>query len=174
MRRNGRGEKPIWGCWVQSITSLGRYYDHRTLQLLRYPLTGKKIAPLISRRYLGRNRRNVNHKSTNLSTTRQARRKEDSISLFSAIPIHIFHLFLLIHRLFAGEKLSFGGSKLWFDGSKLSFGATKQNPFLPPTRSIASTVSILWMRRQQIFCFRPQKNSLTTHTKSHKKTHTKE
>jgi hypothetical protein len=68
---------------------------------------------------------------------------------------HIPHLFLPIRRLFAGEKLSFGGSKLWFDGSKLSFGATKQNPFLPPTHSIASTVSILWMRRQQIFCFRP-------------------
>ena len=155
MRRNGRGEKPIWGCWDQSITSLGRHYDHRPLQLFRYPLTGKKIAPLISRRYLGRNRRNINHKSANLSTTLQARRKEDSISLFSAVPIHIFHLFLLIHRLFAGEKLSFGGSILWFDGSKLWFGATKQNPLLPPTRSIASTVSILWMRRQQIFCFGP-------------------
>lgn len=155
MCRNGRGEKPIWGCWVQSFTSLGWYYDHRPLQLLRLSFTRKKIDPLISRRNLGRNRRNVNHKSANLSTTRQARRKEDSISLFSAVPIHISHLFLPIRRLFAGEKLSFGGSKLWFDGSKLSFGATKQNPFLPPTHSIASTVSILWMRRQLIFCFRP-------------------
>ena len=148
MRRNGRGEKPIWGCWVQSFTSLGRHYDHRPLQLFRYLLTGKKIAPLISRRHLGRDRRNVNHKSANLSTTRQARPKEDSISLFSAVPIHIFRFSLPIRRLFAGEKPSFGGSKLWFDGSKLWFGATKQNPLLPPTRSIASTALILWMRRQ--------------------------
>ena len=155
MRRNGRGEKPIWGCWVQSFTSLGRPYDHRPLQLLRLSFTKKKIDPLISRRHLGRNRRNINHKSANLSTTLQARRKEDSISLFSAIPIHIFRFSLPIRRLFVGEKLSFGGSILWFDGSKLSFGATKRNPFLPPTRSIASTVPILWMRRQQIFCFRP-------------------
>lgn len=155
MRWNGRGEKPIWGCWDQSFTSFGRHYDHRLLQLLRLSFTRKKIDPLISRRHLGRNRRNVNHKSINLSTTLQVRRKEDSIALFSAVPIHISHLFLPIRRLFVGEKLSFGGSKLWFDGSKLSFGATKQNPFLPPTHSIASTVSILWMRRQLIFSFRP-------------------
>ena len=155
MRRNGRGEKPIWGCWVQSFISLGRYYDHRPLQRLRLSFTRKKIDPLISRRHLGRNRRNVNHKSANLSTTRQARQKEDSIALFSAVTIHIPHLFLPIRRLFAGEKLSFGGSKLWFDGSKPSFDATKQNSFLPPTHSIASTVSIIWMRRQLIFCFRP-------------------
>lgn len=155
MRRNGRGEKPIWGCWDQSFTSFGRHYDHRLLQLLRLSFTRKKIDPLISRRHLGRNRRNVNHKSANLSTTRQARRKEDSIALFSAVPIHISRFSLPIRRSFAGEKLSFGGSKLWFDGSKLSFGATKQNPFLPPTHNIASTVSILWMRRQLIFCFGP-------------------
>ena len=86
MCRNGRGKKPIWGCWVQSFTSLGRYYDHRPLQLFRLSFTRKKIDPLISRRHLGRNRRNVNHKSANLSTTLQARRKEGSIALFSAVP----------------------------------------------------------------------------------------
>ena len=84
MRRNGRGEKPIWGCWVQSFTSSGRYYDHRPLQLFRLSFTGKKIDQLISRRHLGRNRRNVNHKSANLSTTLQAAKRGLNCLIFSS------------------------------------------------------------------------------------------